>query len=191
MIKRLKNNGGFWKKKNNKLTQIIVLDEFHSARGGHIVTHVGIAGGQVRGLAVHHVAHFDQSSHEFLCKRNVWKIIFIKNMPNKECKGVRNIEWPGNFSEGALCKNSRSLWPTHETQGSAHKHRALSHATTLYGFPVGLCLLPAVRNVTFVNRILDGNIKWSTPSGMWKCDTVRSSIPPLANFLFFSKIGFI
>ena len=31
--------------------------------------------------------------------------------------------------------------------------------------------VPTVRNLTFADRILDGKIKWSTPFGLWKCDS--------------------
>ena len=80
---------------------------------------------------------------------------------------ARNIKWSGNFSEGALCENSQSLWHTHETQD----HCALPNATTLYGFPIRTMCSATVSNVTSANRILDGNIKWSTPFGLWKCDS--------------------
>ena len=74
---------------------------------------------------------------------------------------VRNVKWSGSFSEGALCETSQSLWHTHNTQGPQHiiiaSRARLCHNSLrlLYlDYPV-----PAVRNVTFANRILDGEYK--------------------------------
>ena len=57
-------------------------------------------------------------------------------------------------------------WDRAQAQASrtpiCHNSLRLSHSD----YPV-----LAVRNVTFASLILDGNIKWSTPFGMWKCDS--------------------
>ena len=45
------------------------------------------------------------------------RTLFLYTIPSKEYKVVRDFKWSGNFSEGALCENSQSLWHTHETQG--------------------------------------------------------------------------
>ena len=51
---------------------------------------------------------------------------------------LRNIKWSGNFSEGALCEKSQSLWHTHETQGPS-RSTARSHMPQLLTvFPLRL-----------------------------------------------------
>ena len=97
----------------------------------------------------------------------------------------------GSFLEGVLCENSQFLWHTHETQGPMHKHITLSYATTLYGFPIETIQCWRSELWLPANLILDGNVNWSTPVGMWKCDSPRFDTA-ISQFFssFFSKFGF-
>ena len=88
---------------------------------------------------------------------------------------VRNIKGSDNFSEAALCENSRS-----KSQGSPLCHSSLRLSHWQY-------VVPAVRNVTFAERILDGNVKWSTLFGMWKGDSPGFDTAISQFFLFFIK----
>ena len=100
---------------------------------------------------------------------------------------VRNIKWSGNFSKGALCENSQSLWQTHETQGPSTSITRSHMSQLLTAFPLRLssagpqkcdfCKVHSRREYKVVHLLLE-------------CEsvTVRGSIPPLANFFFFSEI---
>ena len=75
---------------------------------------------------------------------------------------VRNMKRFGIFSgpavsQRALCARIRSLSLAH-SWNRAVRHNSLRFFHSTY-------VVSAVRNLTFANRILDGNIKWSTLSG--------------------------
>ena len=122
----------------------------------------------------------------FILFHSVFYQIFSK-MISIPFKVVWDIEWSGNFSEGALCVNSHPLAHSWDT-GPKHKHRALTCHNSLRLFHSDYPVL-AFRNLTLANRILDGNIKWSTPFGMWKCGSPGFDTA-ISLFFFFLKRKF-
>ena len=117
--------------------------------------------------------------------QNKWMIIII---PRETKEGIWSD--PAISQKTFWWENSQFLWHTHETQGPKHKHRSLICHNSLRLFYLDY-EVSAVRNVTFADRILHGNIKWSTPFGAWKRDSPGFDTAISQFFLFFLlKSGF-
>ena len=88
-----------------------------------------------------------------------------------------NVKWCGILSgpavpQKALCVRTHSLSLAHSwDRGPKHQHRTLSHATTPYGFPIKT--VQRWRSEMWLSQMAfsTGNRKWSTPFGVWKCDS--------------------
>ena len=97
---------------------------------------------------------------------NFDKIMFSLHIPSKEYIFVRQVLRRRSVWEFAVFL--AHSWDT----GPKHKHHALSHATTLYGFLIETNYQYRRSDIWLWQIAFStGNIKWSTPFGVWKCDS--------------------